>query len=178
MAKMGGVTPMIQVQLDSKPPVIAYAQLLREMHRLIKEGKGDSEEAEALADRMDSPWYAMTVREQSRMRGLAADLHALRDSGPRKVDMTPEQLTAWQEEAKNVYSEKGDVDAILEFLRCPIPSTLPDHVVPFLQARSWEKLGDLDTALVFDKAAGRLDPTQTLPLLPLLQDELRQLVVS
>ena len=68
--------------LTTQHPALAYARLLIEMHRLIGEGKGDGEEAEALAERMDAPWYAMTTQEQTRMRGLSADLHALRGGGP------------------------------------------------------------------------------------------------
>jgi hypothetical protein len=59
-------------------PVIAYGELLTEMHRLINIGKGDSSEAEALADRMDAPWHAMNATEQARMRVLAAELNARR----------------------------------------------------------------------------------------------------
>src|SRR5258708_38149147 len=105
--------------LSTQPPVLAYARLLTEMHRLIREGKGDSEEAEALADRMDAPWYAMTAQEQARMRGLSADLHALREGGPKRADMTPEQLATWQHDAGEAYTggETADGDAALNFPR-------------------------------------------------------------
>jgi hypothetical protein len=50
--------------LDPNTPVIAYARFLRELHRLTGEGKGDSDEAEAIAELMDAPWYAMTRQQQ------------------------------------------------------------------------------------------------------------------
>jgi hypothetical protein len=157
--------------LNTQPPVIAYARLLLDMHRLIVEGKGDSEEAEALSDRMDAPWYAMTGQEQARMRGLATDLNALRDGGPKRVDMTPERFAAWKHTLMELFtpSAAGDPDAALGFLRGPIPSGLPGQVIPFLQARCWERLGDLETALVFMKEADRQDPGQALSVLVLLQ---------
>src|SRR6266404_4562620 len=110
-------------QLNTQLPVIAYARLLVEMHRLIAQGKGDSAEAEALADRMDASWYAMTAREQSRMRGLSSDLHALRENNTKRVDMTPDQLAAWQHAAR-AYTpgEILDADAALDFWRRAVPS--------------------------------------------------------
>jgi tetratricopeptide (TPR) repeat protein len=159
--------------LSPLPPTIAYAKLLIDMHRLVCEAKGDSEEAEALAERMDAPWYAMSGPEQERMRGLAADLNALREDGPKRVDMSPEQVAQWQRAAKEAYlsGEGGDIGTLLAFLRQPIPAKLPPQIVPFLQARCWEKLGDLETALVFMKGTDRLDrdQEQALSVLLLLQ---------
>jgi tetratricopeptide (TPR) repeat protein len=162
-------------------PVLAYARLLREIHYLIAQGKGDSEEAETLADQMDSPWHAMTTQEQTRMRGLAADLHALTEGGPMRVDMTTQQVADWQRSARDAYTrgEAGDVDAALSFLRRQVPSKLPRQIIPFLQARLWDRLGDLETALLFMKEADRHDPDQALSVLVLLQqlgraDELPQ----
>ena len=42
----------------------------------------------------------MTHQEQDRMRGLAADLNALKEGGPKRVDMTPEQIAEWQRAAR------------------------------------------------------------------------------
>lgn len=149
--------PAVDTQKNTQSPVLSYARLLRQSHELIAQDKGDSPEAEALADLMDSPWAALTAQEQRRMRGLSTDLYALREGGPKRIEMSPDQLAAWQQVAKeaNMRSELGDVDALLDFLRQPVPSNLPRHIVPFLQARCWEKWGDLETALVFMKEAER-----------------------
>ena len=80
-------------------PVLAYARLLRQVHSLILEGRGDTPEAEALADQMDAPWHAMTEEEQARMRGLSIDLYALAEPGSDQVAMSPEELRKWQEQA-------------------------------------------------------------------------------
>jgi hypothetical protein len=156
---------------SKRSPVLTYARLLGEVHHLIAQGKGDTDEAEALADQMDAPWYAMTPVEQARMRGLSVDLYALREGGPKRVDMSPEQLALWQRDAQEGYSygEAADVDRALNFLRQPVPSGLPRHVIPFLQARCWDELGDQETALVFMKEADRLNPDHPLSVLELLQ---------
>jgi len=162
--------------LSTQPPAFVYARLLIDLHRLIGEGKGDSEEAEAIADRMDAPWYAMTGREQARMRGLAVDLHAMRDGGPKRLDMSTDLIAAWRGALKEALTRAGagDVDAFLNCLRKPIPSALPPQFTPFLQAGCWEKLGDVETALVFMQEAERLDPDQAISVMLLLQKLGRQ----
>jgi tetratricopeptide (TPR) repeat protein len=154
------------------PPVLAYARVLRAVHDLIVQGKGDSEEAESLADQMDAPWFDMTEQEQARMRGLSRDLYALADGGARQVDMSPEEKRRWNERSKaaNAAFEVGDLDAALEFLRQPYPRELPRHTIPFFQARCWERLGDLETALAFMKEAERHDPREAVSVLYLLRD--------
>src|SRR5215472_13435269 len=117
----------------TQPPVLAYARLLRQVHELIAQGKGDTDEAEALADLMDAPRYAMTPAEQARMRGLSADLYALREGGPKRVDVSPERLAQWKDALRGAYrrGEVGDPDAALNFLRQPGPSELPAYVIPY-----------------------------------------------
>src|SRR5947209_3983723 len=148
----------------SLPPVLVCARITRQLHDLIAQGKGDSEEAEALADLGDKPWYAMADREQERMRGLSIDLYALREGGPKRVPMSQEELAKWHQALHGTEAalETGDVDAALAFLRQPIPESLPAYVIPFLQARCWEKLGDTETAQVFMNEAQRLDPGHVL----------------
>jgi hypothetical protein len=139
---------------SSDVAVRIYTRLLREVHVLIGRGLGDSPQAESLVDEMDAPWYGMTDDEQLRMRRLSADLYALAEGGAKQVEMTDQELRAWKETAKNTLTalKLEDVDSALAFLRRPSPRQLPRYVVPFLQARCWEKLGDLETALVFMKA--------------------------
>lgn len=154
----------------TSPSVPTYARLLRRSHDLIAQDKGDSPEADALAERMDRPWLALSAQEQRRMRGLSADLHALRAGGPKRVEMSPDRVADWQQTARDTYarSELGDADALLDFLRQPIPSNLPRHVVPFLQAKGWEALGDLETALVFMREAERHEAEQRASVLSFL----------
>jgi tetratricopeptide (TPR) repeat protein len=171
MAKVGGMKVAIDGKcLNSLPPVIAYARLLRELQRLADEGKADSQEAEAVTELMDAPWYAMTDQEQSRMRGLSADLYALREGGPKRTELNRVELATWQQKAKETFARsETEPDAALNLLRQPVPSQLPPQFVPFLQARCWERLGDLETALVFMKEADRLGP-DPLSVLLLLQN--------
>src|SRR5439155_272397 len=51
----------------------------------------------------------------------------------------------------------------------PFPQGIPPYAIPFLQSRSWERLGNLDVALRFMREAERLDPAQGICVLILLE---------
>src|SRR4051812_43073449 len=127
---MGGVRMLVQT--SDLPPSLAYARLLRETHRLIAGGQGDGNEADTIADRMDAPWHAMTGREQSRMRGLSVDLYSIAE-GPKQIDVTAEELATWRRHFGEAHErvQVGDVDALLEFLRKPVPLEIPHHFIRF-----------------------------------------------
>ena len=77
----------------------------------------------------------------------------------------------WSEQAKESLAgfAGGDCGRALDFLRGPSPPGIPAHVIPFLQARCWEKLGLLEVAVRFMKEAERSDPHQAVAVLFLLQ---------
>ena len=157
--------------LNPQPPVLAYARLLIQMHQLIAAGRGDSPEAEELADRMDAPRYAMTGASRYECAVWQPTCTRFREGGPKRMSMSPEQVAEWQGGLKKAYAgEVGNVDAVLTFLRQPVPAGLPAQVIRFLQAESWHNLGDLETALAFMKEADRLDPSLAISVLALLKD--------
>jgi tetratricopeptide (TPR) repeat protein len=140
---------------------VTYARLLRRLHEFIRKEQRETPEAEAIADGMDKPWLLLTQEERERVGGLAEDLYALADGNRKAIEMTPQETQVWQAEAKKLHQSMPfdlDADAALAFLRKPHPSGLPAGVIPFLQGRSWERLGDHDTALVFFREAARQDP--------------------
>lgn len=59
----------------NNPEYVKYVHLLKQLHRLISEGKGDTEEADALRDEMDTPWHSLSKEEIDRVNSLAADLY-------------------------------------------------------------------------------------------------------
>ena len=44
-----------------------YLSLLLNLREMIRVGAGNSEEADALRDRMDKPWYAMTDDDRAQL---------------------------------------------------------------------------------------------------------------
>src|SRR5437773_9116414 len=58
---------------------VEYEGLLKELHRLIAAGRGDSPEAEAVSERMELPEADLSRDELQRLKGLSADLYMLQD---------------------------------------------------------------------------------------------------
>jgi len=140
-------------------PVIESAKLRRELLALFAQGIEEGPQADALRDQMEHPWYDMTAVEQKRIRGLSIDLYAIAEGGPPRVEMNSTELSAWQERARDMFHKywKGNADSALDFLRQPAPKSKPPAAVPFLQSRCWEKLGDLETSLIFAREAEKHD---------------------
>jgi len=152
----------------SESPVKTYTRMLHQLHELFGVGRGDSEEADAIRDEMDAPWYAMSKQERERMGGLSEDLYALSEHNSRGVPMGPAERTAWSREGTEAIAN-GSFDRALELLRKP-PENMPLPNIWFLQARCWERLGDYETALLFMRAAAKLDRKFTFCLLSLLAE--------
>jgi tetratricopeptide (TPR) repeat protein len=149
------------------------ARLLQDLHRLIDAGQDDSDEAEALRAEMDPLWYAMSAEERDRLGGLSEDLYILTEGGARQAKMSSDEKARWSEEANAVLSAmfaERDMDGALKFLRRPIPADYPRCIVPFFQARCWERLGEEELALRFMKEAARLDPHQAVCVLIMAEE--------
>ena len=81
------------------------ARGLVELHRLGKEGKDDSPEAELVRDAMDAPWNALSRTEVERAQWLSEDLYSV--SEPRlsfaqmEMDTNVQQQLGMAIEAKS-----------------------------------------------------------------------------
>jgi hypothetical protein len=62
----------MDVQPSYSPDYAEYERLLLKLHDLMTQGKGDSEEADAIRDAMDDPWNRLTAVEAARASGLSA----------------------------------------------------------------------------------------------------------
>jgi hypothetical protein len=148
---------MIIQTVTNKQPTAGQrcAALLLELHRLIGEGQGDSDQADRLRDEMDPLWDELDERERDRIRGLSEDLHGLREGTPTPLAMDRQAVRAWRGQAVAAYqqSQSGHVDDLLALLRRPYPAEVSVHVVRLLQARCWQRLGVPDVGLVFLQAA-------------------------
>ena len=59
--------------IQESPHFVEYVTLLKQLRALISGGKGESEEADRLRDRMDEPWLHLTQEEIARIDALAAE---------------------------------------------------------------------------------------------------------
>lgn len=133
-----------------------YVGLLRQLHALCVQGKGESPEADEIRDQMDRPWEDLSPAERDLVRGLSADLLWIIDGPvvpPVGRDESFQQYGPLYLEAR----KRGDWPAALEALRHLAPY-LPAPELAFLRGQAWRKLDDLETALLFLEHAHRLSP--------------------
>ena len=62
-------------KFSGSPDYVTYERLLVEIDRLIADGKGDNEEAEAVRDQMDTPWYRLSSEETDHIGSLSIGLN-------------------------------------------------------------------------------------------------------
>jgi tetratricopeptide (TPR) repeat protein len=133
----------------------AMAHGIRELHRLLAEGKDDSPEAEAVRDATDGPWQTLSEVERDRVRGLSEDLYSLVEAPTTPLPATAEAQAALNDafEAR----QRGDWDRALSRIRSCATYFAPD-LVSFFRGRTWLDAGDAETAALFLEHASRLRP--------------------
>ncbi len=145
----------------NNPDYVRSILLLRRLHGMIAEGKGDTDEADAVRDEMDAPWYALSEEEVARLNRLAADLYTL-DEIPAIPAQRDESAARSLSAEIDLSWKAGDWEDILDLLRRK-PGVLPPHSEAFLRGWSWNQLGDPETADLFFQRAAELAPQGTNP---------------
>jgi hypothetical protein len=137
-------------------PYKEYVRLLRGLHQLLVEGKGDSPEADELRDRMDIPWETLSPEQRDSVGGLAADLNWIR-RGPIPGKTSKDEL--FREDAPAVLRarEDGNWHDVLRSLR-RLAWYYPPADLAHLRGEAWSQLGDDATALLFFEKARDLAP--------------------
>ncbi len=109
------------------------------LHRLIKEGKDDSPEAEAIRDALDPPLRALNRVEKERAQWLSADLYSVSEPPALALEeMNPEAQQVLNEaiEAHN----RGDWDKAFTLLRRLRESISPARL-SYLRGSVWLEAG-------------------------------------
>jgi tetratricopeptide (TPR) repeat protein len=138
-------------------PSQEYARLLRELHSLIAQGTGDTDEAEQIRDLMDDPWNQLSEQDVRRVRGLSADLYTLHDPVAPQQHLDQQEIEEFNH-LSGTAAKNNDWDRVLELLR-EHPHALSPDTVAYIRAVSWDNFGDLETALVFLRKAVSLSPS-------------------
>ncbi len=119
-----------------------YLSLLIRLHHLAAERKHESEEADAVRDEMDGPWYKMTDEEQVLLRCLSADLWTI---------LEPEFDPAPDADSVEAFKEAVAGDRLLEvtLLLGEHPALCRDLEGAQLRERCWIAHGVPEAAALF-----------------------------
>ena len=138
-----------------------YAELLLELHRMVRACNGDSDEADELRDRMDGPWREMTNHEISITDGLSVDLYSIgKDRTANNAIAAPNAAIAFEHAYRN-----KEYPRLLEIVRSEENRFPRAHVAGF-RGWLWLQMGFSNVAFEFLEEMKALE--QTLPVTDLL----------
>lgn len=132
-----------------------YERLLVKLHELNCVGKLDTDEADLIREEMDLPWYSLSSVQQSRLRGLSADLYSLNDE-ELHATMSDGERAAFLAEAQAAYN-RNDWEGLLGVLRAA-NQLFPPALLAYMRGRCWSAIGRVLPASLFFAKASQLDP--------------------
>jgi hypothetical protein len=140
------------------PSFKVVAKGLVALHRLIKEGKDDSPEAESVRDALDAPLHALNPIEKERAQWLSEDLYSVSEplAAISQAPMDPQAQRHLDEAAEA--SQNKEWDRALELLRRWRESIAP-ALLTYLRGTIWLDAGNRDVATVFFGHAAESDPS-------------------
>ncbi len=137
------------------PNYLAMVRGVRELHRLIAEGKDDSPEADAIRDSTDAPWESLSEIERRRVRNLSEDLYSLQEPIASSPPSNPQAFSKLVDAFEA--QKQGDWDRALDLLRRWGPYVDP-AMVSYVRGDIWLEAGDPATAALFFEHASNLQP--------------------
>ena len=140
------------------PTYVAYETLLKRLHRLIAEGKGDTDAADIVREEMEIPFRQLSKPERDRLNQLSGDLYQLQDDEVYEpVDDPAERTRERMASVLQAARQRNDHEAVLSLLRKG-PDFLAPHLIATLRSHAYGELGHLDTALIFQQYASQQEP--------------------
>ncbi|HVA51690.1 MAG TPA: hypothetical protein VNH11_35445 [Pirellulales bacterium] len=148
---------MLPQPVFGSPSFNLVAKGLLDLHRLIKEGKDDSMEAEAIRDALDAPLKALNPTEKARAQWLSEDLYSVSEPpaaiNPKEMNPQAQQQLNEAFEAR----QSGEWDRALALLR-----RWREYIAPallgYLRGSIWLEAGNPEVAAVFYRHASQSDP--------------------
>lgn len=132
---------------------------IRELHLLMQDGKGESEEADAIRDAGDEPWYGLPENETHWLGLLSSDLYTLESENAHEPTGEDDMVLARRvREAVSKALSDTTVDH-LELIQTVIDMTKAITNLAFaarVRADYWLALGDEEAAKLFRGEAYRL----------------------
>ena len=147
---------LAQFPPHGSPSFALVAKGLVAIHRLIKDGKDDSPEAESIRDALDAPLSALNAVEKERARWLSEDLYSVSEppAGSTK-EMNP-QAQRYLYEAIEA-RQRREWDLALTLLRRWREYISP-ALLSYLRGLVWREAGFPEVAAEFYGHAAQCDP--------------------
>jgi len=143
---------MARPMFAENPAFVEEERLTRDLHLLNAQGKGESEEAEAIAEASEEPWNSLSAEERARIHAVSGDLYMLTgEEIYEKTELSQEQLRAALTEAW----QRGDAVQVLSLLRKG-PAFLKAYEVAYYRSVCYHALGHVETARLFHGHADKL----------------------
>jgi len=130
------------------PEYVKYVDGLLRLHRLMRDGLGDTDEANAVREEMDGPWYRLSKAEVSRTDDLSADLFTIE---PDSESPHPASGGISSDDARRELEallSREDWEAVLQYLR-DHPDRVAADFAAYYRGRCWDELGDHEAAVEF-----------------------------
>ncbi len=132
-------------------PLFQHIKQTLELHRLIREGLGDTDEADALRDAMHETWDQLSPDDLPIVHGLSADLYSLTGDETNNPEHAEPANPPMLAEALR----QGDWRQVLEIAR-RLQHVVDEDIRAYCRARAWAGLGLYDAAIEFIDHAARM----------------------
>jgi hypothetical protein len=140
-----------------KPPMTAdntrnYIRGVLRLFNSMDNDQDESEEADALREKMVEPWYALSDVERRRMDGLAMDLFELQALRAMNADPAVREIDSCSDESRvreyEQLKDEGNFDRALEFLRQRKADFAPHQLWKY-RGDCWYLIGVPEVAVEF-----------------------------
>lgn len=91
---------------EQNPHYVQYVVLLEQLHALVRDGRGDSPEADALREQMDEPWRHLAAEETVKVKEMSERLNAAPDA--RAERGPPSGRDGWNASFRLVIADDAD----------------------------------------------------------------------
>ena len=151
---------MVALAQFGSPSFQLAAKGLIALHRLMKDGKDDAHEAEAIRDALDVPLNALNPIEDKRAQWLSEDLYSIGEHAAQSS--VGESNIKVHEELEDVCEaqQKGELDLALSLLR-EAKSKIAPSLLSSLRGLIWQEMGNDDVASEFFRHAWELEPSNS-----------------
>jgi hypothetical protein len=147
---------MANAEFFDNPDFLEYVRLLHELHAAIRDGRGESVEAERIRDRMDEPASHLSSDEIDSVHGISGDFYSVTDPLPTAILPRTAEVNDDLAEVSRARASK-DFNRALDLLRRRA-SYMEPATLAFQRGKTWWEAGEPDIAALFLERAVELDP--------------------